>query len=183
MSHFAQTGSMRRPSVFANNNNNNNKRSTSLVRPDLAAGSSSDGDGASFRDEGSNAADLLSLSRHSSTFHRTSLRQTDSIHHREGRRDFNFLLDDPKTMTVGRRIALSLMKYQWYYPRAKHFQITKNGTELPVGGDSNNNIDMSRRTNSDEGLEISNAAGSQKTYLKASLAKAWAVSLILFHCV
>ena len=31
----------------------------------------------------------------------------------------NFLEDKKSTMTVGRRIALSLMKHEWYYPKSK----------------------------------------------------------------
>ena len=43
-------------------------------------------------------------------------RMESSIHHKEGRRDYDFLLDKPEDMTYGRRMALWLIKYSWYNP-------------------------------------------------------------------
>jgi hypothetical protein len=48
---------------------------------------------------------------------RIDSRESTSVHYRRGRRDFNFLLDKPESMTYSRRLAIYLMKYNWYYPQ------------------------------------------------------------------
>jgi hypothetical protein len=97
--------------------------------------------------------------------------------HRIDRDTFDFLRDDPQTMMYGRRIALLLMRYRWYYPRLGHVNNHKEDDDdsasdstpthesppLPGRGSGDLNNSNTHFTNATH-------AGAQA----ASLAKAWA---------
>ena len=89
------------------------------------------------------------------------VRSIHHAHHKAGRRDIDFLLDDPTQMTYGRRIAMALMKYSFYYP--------KRG-----GGDNDNNIESTasriarRYTDYKEEEATDSSAADPKSSLKRS---------------
>jgi hypothetical protein len=89
-----------------------------------------------------------------------------------GKQTIDFLKDDPRDMTLGRRIALSLMDKKWYNPRAGEEE-----DELETSGDNENILPKSSDV-----LENGVSATLQKADdfdammhdHKPSLAKAWA---------
>lgn len=85
-----------------------------------------------------------------------------SIHHRRGRRDFDFLNDTPESMTYSRRIAIHLMKYPWYYNPRKQLnnQTIEESEELQSANDAMSKFSLSLHKST--------------TFRKASLKKAWA---------
>lgn len=57
----------------------------------------------------------------------------------------NFLLDKPKTMTYGRRIALSLAKHTWYNPQLKHQQSIEHNIDDKDINDNSNAVRLVER--------------------------------------
>jgi hypothetical protein len=89
-----------------------------------------------------------------------------------GKQIIDFLKDDPRDMTLGRRIALSLMDKKWYNPRAGEEEIKlessgDDGNTRPTSSDVLENGDSSTLQKADD---FDNMIHSQKP----SLAKAWA---------
>ncbi|KAI2497599.1 Calcium-activated chloride channel [Fragilaria crotonensis] len=78
------------------------------------------------------------------TFNTTATQsEGEQEQHQRHEPTIDFLLDQPKTMTYGRRIALSLAKHSWYNPQLK--QQKQQSTENKDGDNNKNTVPLVER--------------------------------------